>query len=318
MRMDRDRADDRGRPREPPARATSWPTSSTASARSAPRAASRAPSCASAAERRSRPRRELADGRAPRRAGRSRRPGLDPATRTFQALRIRVNGELDGLPRRSSALAALPRARRPPRRDRLPQPRGPRRSSRPSARSRGAGLPLLTRKPRAPERGRDARATPAPRSARLRALARGRPREGRRASRCSASPSTTRSVVREVDPRSRREIWWLILLVSRARRWRRPLRLAAPPAPPRRPGERRSSPARRSGCSRRTASCGSRRPPSRTCGRVETIATRDLGLAGRPRPRSPSSSRCRARRAPAARAWPRRPAARGRAGTGRN
>ncbi|HUG53321.1 MAG TPA: 16S rRNA (cytosine(1402)-N(4))-methyltransferase RsmH [Vicinamibacteria bacterium] len=32
-----------------------------------------------------------------RAAGRSRRPGLDPATRTFQALRIQVNRELEGL-----------------------------------------------------------------------------------------------------------------------------------------------------------------------------------------------------------------------------
>ncbi len=32
-----------------------------------------------------------------RSAGRSRRPGLDPATRTFQALRIQVNRELEGL-----------------------------------------------------------------------------------------------------------------------------------------------------------------------------------------------------------------------------
>src|SRR6185503_17230161 len=32
-----------------------------------------------------------------RAAGRARRPGLDPATRTFQALRIHVNRELEGL-----------------------------------------------------------------------------------------------------------------------------------------------------------------------------------------------------------------------------
>jgi len=32
-----------------------------------------------------------------RSAGRSRRPGLDPATRTFQALRIQVNREIEGL-----------------------------------------------------------------------------------------------------------------------------------------------------------------------------------------------------------------------------
>jgi 16S rRNA (cytosine1402-N4)-methyltransferase len=39
-----------------------------------------------------------------RAAGRSRRPGLDPATRTFQALRIHVNRELEGL---GAALAAI-------------------------------------------------------------------------------------------------------------------------------------------------------------------------------------------------------------------
>lgn len=41
-----------------------------------------------------------------RAAGRSRRPGLDPATRTFQALRIHVNRELEGLGRALAALAA--------------------------------------------------------------------------------------------------------------------------------------------------------------------------------------------------------------------
>jgi 16S rRNA (cytosine1402-N4)-methyltransferase len=39
-----------------------------------------------------------------RAAGRSRRPGLDPATKTFQALRIHVNRELEGL---ASALESI-------------------------------------------------------------------------------------------------------------------------------------------------------------------------------------------------------------------
>jgi 16S rRNA (cytosine1402-N4)-methyltransferase len=46
-------------------------------------------------------RRSLATGRGPR-----ARPGLDPATRTFQALRIAVNGELEGLGDCLRALAA--------------------------------------------------------------------------------------------------------------------------------------------------------------------------------------------------------------------
>ena len=45
-----------------------------------------------------------------RSAGRSRRPGLDPATCTFQALRIAVNGELDDL---EGALQALARCLAP-------------------------------------------------------------------------------------------------------------------------------------------------------------------------------------------------------------
>lgn len=41
-----------------------------------------------------------------RAAGRQRRPGLDPATRTFQALRIHVNAELEGLQEALERLAA--------------------------------------------------------------------------------------------------------------------------------------------------------------------------------------------------------------------
>ena len=40
--------------------------------------------------------------------GRARRPGLDPATRTFQALRIHVNRELEGLGDALAALARVP------------------------------------------------------------------------------------------------------------------------------------------------------------------------------------------------------------------
>src|SRR5207247_10790206 len=59
-----------------------------------------------------------------RRAAPRRRPGLHPATRTFQALRIRVNRELEGL---SPALRALAECLAPGGRlgHRLPQPRGP-------------------------------------------------------------------------------------------------------------------------------------------------------------------------------------------------
>ena len=39
-------------------------------------------------------------------------------------------------------------------------------------------------------------------------------------------------VVREVDRRSSRDLWWLLLLAGRARRQPRAVRMAAPRAPP--------------------------------------------------------------------------------------
>ncbi len=105
-----------------------------------------------------------------RAAGRSRRPGLDPATRTFQALRIRVNQELDGL---GAALlaAALCLARG----GRLAviafhslEDRIVKQSFRSLA---GRGFALLTRKPVRPG-PLETRRNPRSRSARLRAIVR--------------------------------------------------------------------------------------------------------------------------------------------------
>ena len=105
-----------------------------------------------------------------RAAPRSRRPGLHPATRTFQALRIRVNRELDRLP---SALEEIARTLAP--HGRLAviafhslEDRAAKESFRQLA---GRGFRLLTRKPLRP--GEDEiRRNPRARSARLRVLAR--------------------------------------------------------------------------------------------------------------------------------------------------
>jgi 16S rRNA (cytosine1402-N4)-methyltransferase len=104
-----------------------------------------------------------------RAAGRSRRPGLDPATRTFQALRIHVNRELEGL---APALEALAGTLAP----------GGRlvviafhsledREVKRTFRALGArGFRLLTRKPVRPG-ARELARNPRARSARLRAVA---------------------------------------------------------------------------------------------------------------------------------------------------
>jgi 16S rRNA (cytosine1402-N4)-methyltransferase len=105
-----------------------------------------------------------------RAAGRRRRRGLDPATRTFQALRIHVNRELDGL---APALEAFARSLGPGGRLAVIafhslEDREVKRTFRSLA---ARGFRLLTRRPVRPgasERARNPRA----RSARLRAIAR--------------------------------------------------------------------------------------------------------------------------------------------------
>jgi 16S rRNA (cytosine1402-N4)-methyltransferase len=105
-----------------------------------------------------------------RAAGRSRRPGLHPATRTFQALRIRVNRETDGL---AEALAALAGCLKPG--GRLAVIAFHSLEDRPVKQTfralHGRGYHELVKKPLRPAED-ETRANPRARSARLRALAR--------------------------------------------------------------------------------------------------------------------------------------------------
>lgn len=102
-------------------------------------------------------------------AARRGRPGLDPATRTFQALRIHVNRELEGL---GEAIGSLARSLAP--RGRMAviafhslEDREVKQTFRGLARE---GFRLLTRKPIRPG-AEEVRANPRARSARLRGIA---------------------------------------------------------------------------------------------------------------------------------------------------
>ena len=112
------------------------------------------------------------------RAVKTREPGQDPATRTFQALRIFVNAELEELEQGLNASLALAQTPGTPGRDQLPFARGPHRQdlhrarkqervrSARAVRGAGAGAPERDRAHQA-QRRRD-RANPRSRSAILR------------------------------------------------------------------------------------------------------------------------------------------------------
>jgi len=103
-------------------------------------------------------------------AGRSRRPGLHPATCTFQALRIRVNRELEGLGEalERAALCLAPGGRMAVIAFHSLEDRTVKRSFRALALR---GFRLLTKKPLRPGEA-ETRSNPRARSARLRGLAR--------------------------------------------------------------------------------------------------------------------------------------------------
>jgi 16S rRNA (cytosine1402-N4)-methyltransferase len=105
-----------------------------------------------------------------RAAPRSRRPGFHPATRTFQALRIRVNRELDGLGEaiERAAHCLEPRGRMAVIAFHSLEDRAAKQAFRSLA---GRGFALVTRKPLRPGEA-EARENPRARSARLRALER--------------------------------------------------------------------------------------------------------------------------------------------------
>ena len=125
----------------------------------------------------------------------TRKTGGNPAKRTFQALRIEVNGEIEVLERALPAVDRGARRRRPDRRRVVPLARGPRGQA--GARRRCD----VQRAARPARRARDARAVPAPGHARRRGGRRGRARaqpalavrpSPRRRARSAPRPTTSR------------------------------------------------------------------------------------------------------------------------------
>jgi cell division protein FtsL len=156
-----------------------------------------------------------------RAAGRSRRPGLDPATQTFQALRIAVNGE------RGWALPEALASRLPPGgawRDRLPQPGGPRGQadlplfavrglSRADPQAGPSGTPRDVPQPPISQRAPAGAGAPARRGGRS-GRGGGMRDDGLGGVMLLPKSIDNSKVVREVDPRSSRDLFWLLALVA--------------------------------------------------------------------------------------------------------
>ena len=258
MRMDREPGRDGARAHRPARRRRARRRHLPATARSAARAASRAASSRRAPPASSRRRSICA---APSCAPSARRGigGVDPATRTFQALRIAVNGELDELER---APRRRRRASSPPggvaARSSLPLARGSARQARPPRSRDVAAAHEEAGRRRATTRSAD---NPRARSAKLRAARRLEPGDRGRARRTPRELGAERAGGRGVKQRPFLALW--TLAVDRdGRRVRRAPRAARAHGRPRLQARAGAAPSRRA-CARSSACSRSRRRATR-------------------------------------------------------